>query len=159
MHSEGVVRVAEFIKLHKLEAKILEFSETVESVMKASKASGMPPHNIVKTLILIADGKPYAVLISGDRRLDLKKLRKLLKVKKVRLAKPSELEEMIGLKPGEISPLIESVAKLYVILDKEVLNREVVLVGGGSIHHLVKVKVNELVSVLNPTIADVSEGS
>ncbi|MET1101738.1 MAG: YbaK/EbsC family protein [Pyrodictiaceae archaeon] len=157
MGSEGVARVAEFIKRRGLGAEVLEFSETVESVESASRASRVPPHSIVKTLILVVDDEPYAVLVPGDRRLDLGKLRRLLGARRARLAKPSELEEIVGLKPGEVSPLVESVARLRVVLDKEVLGRDVVLVGGGSIHHLVKVRVSELVSVLNPIVADVSE--
>ena len=159
MSLSGVVKVKEFIKIHKLRAEILEFRESVESVSKASKASGMPPDTIIKTLIVLADDKPYAVLLLGNYRLSLKKLRKFLSVKTVRLAKPDEVEEIVGLKPGEVSPLIDSIAKLSVILDEKVLKKDIVLVGGGSIHHLVKISVKELVSVLKPIIADVSEGS
>ncbi len=159
MNSTGVSKVKEFIKTHKLRAEVLEFSESVESVLKASKASGMPPDIIVKTLIVLADGKPHAILLLGNYRLSLRKLRRLLGVKTVRFAKPNELKEIIGLKPGEVSPLTESVAKLSVIIDEKVLSKDVVLVGGGSVHHLVKISVKELVSVLKPTIADVSEES
>ena len=45
------------------------------------------------------------------------------------------------------------------ILDEKVLKKDVVLVGGGSIHHLVKISVKELTSALKPVITDVSEGS
>mgnify|MGYP000220983532 FL=1 len=159
MSLSGVMKVKEFIKMRKLRAEVLEFRESVESVSKASKASGMPPDTIIKTLIVLADDRPYAVLLLGNYRLSLKKLRKFLGVKTVRLAKPDEVGEIVGLKPGEVSPLIDSIAKLSVIVDEKVLKKDMVLVGGGSIHHLVKISVKELISVLKPIIADVSEGS
>ena len=153
----AVGRVKEFIRKHGVRAEIIEFRETVESVGSASRASGYPAGRILKTLIVIAGGVPYAVILPGDRRLDLKSMAKLTGADEVRLAKRSEVASITGVKPGEVSPLTEEIKKLNVVVDESVLNKGVVLVGGGSLHHLVRVDVDELLKVLEPRVAPVGK--
>lgn len=146
-----------FIAKRGVKAEILEFSDTVESVEAASRASGYPPERILKTLIVKGDDEYYAVIVRGDRRLNLEKLAKLLGLRDVRLAKPSEIRELLGVSPGEVSPLMEEVSRLYVLVDSSILTIEGdVLVGGGTLRHLVKITPHELLSVLKPTILNVS---
>ena len=78
---------------------------------------------------------------------------KLTGADEVRLAKRSEVASITGVKPGEVSPLTEEIKKLNVVVDESVLNKGVVLVGGGSLHHLVRVDVDELLRVLEPRVA------
>ena len=157
MSVKGVCRVRDFIEKHGVRAEILEFSGTVESVSAASNASGFPPSKILKTLVVIAEKRPYIVILPGDRKLDFKKLSRELNVKNIRLAKPSEVESLLNVKPGEVSPFLDEVLKYDVIIDGSVMDRGEVLVGGGSIHHLVKVHVVEVVKVLKPSIKDISK--
>ncbi len=152
---KGVDKVKEFISKYKVNAKILKFKETVESVKSASKASGVSEDKILKTLIIIADGKPYVTILPGDKRLNFKQVATILNAKKVRLAKPNEVINITGVKPGEVSPLTEEIKNLSIIVDESVINKDEVLVGGGSLHHLVKVNVKELIRILKPRIAQI----
>ena len=124
-----------------------------------SRASGFPPSKILKTLVAIAKGKPYVVILPGDRRLDFEKLSRELNVSDVRLAKPYEVEELLDVRPGEVSPFLDEILKCSVIIDESVRSEGEVLVGGGSIRHLVKVHVDEIVRVLKPSVKDVSKVS
>ncbi len=153
----GVDKVKEFISKHGVKAEILEFKDTVESVNSASKASGVPGDKILKTMIVIADRKPYVIVLPGDKKLSFKNIAITIGAKKVRLAKPSEVIDILGVKPGEVSPLMEDVARLNVIFDKSVLSKNIVLVGGGSLHHLVKISVKELIKALKPKISIVAK--
>lgn len=155
--SKGLEAVKRFIAERGVEAEILEFSGTVESVEAASRASGYPPGRILKTLIVKGDDEYYAVIIRGDRRLNLKKLADRLGLNDVRLAKPSEIRELLGVGPGEVSPLMEGISRLHVLVDSSVLTIEGdVLVGGGTLRHLVRITPHELLRVLSPSILDVS---
>ena len=159
MNMEGVNRVKNFIKEHGVEAEVLEFNETVESVPTASRASGFPPSKILKTLVAIAEGRSYVVILPGDRKLDFGKLSRELSAENVRLAKPDEVEELLNVRPGEVSPFLDEVLKYDVIIDESVRGKGEVLVGGGSTRHLVKVHVDEIVRVLKPSVKDVSKVS
>ena len=113
MSMGGIDRVKNFIKKYGVRAEVLEFSGTVENVSAASKASGFPPSKILKTLVVIAEGKPYVVILSGDRKLDFKKLRRELNVKDARLAKPKDVEGLLNVKPGEVTPFLDEVLKRH----------------------------------------------
>ena len=152
----GLDRVKSFLRRYRVKAEILEFKETVKSVYTASRASGFPPGKILKTLVVIAGGRPRVVVLPGDRRLDFRKLSRELNVGSVRLAKPGEVEGLLNVKPGEVSPFLDEVLRYDVIVDESVTDRGEVLVGGGSAHHLVKVHVGEIVRTLRPSIKDVS---
>mgnify|MGYP000725223350 CR=1 FL=1 len=154
---KGVERVREFIRRYAVNAEVLEFSDTVESVFTASRASGYPPGKILKTLVVIAEKRPYITILPGDKKLDFKKLSRELNVKNIRLARPIEVENILNVKPGEVSPFLDEILKYDVIVDKSVVNRGEVLVGGGSINHLVKVHVDEIIRVLKPVIKDISK--
>jgi len=152
----GVEEVRKFIEKYGVKAEILEFENTVETVSTASKASGYPERRILKTLIVFADEKPYVAIVRGDRKLSFKEFAKAVGARKVRLAKINEVQNIVGVKPGEVSPLLENILKLSVVLDNSVLEEKTVLVGGGSLNHLVKIDVNELIRILNPKIAKIT---
>ena len=97
----GVEEVKKFIEEHDLNVKILQFDEPVRTVEEAAERSGADPSEIVKTMILIADDRPIAAMVQGDRRIDLRKLRRVLKADYVRLAKPGEVLKLLGIGIGQ----------------------------------------------------------
>lgn len=153
----NVQKVAEYLKNKGVNAEILHFKHKVVSAVMASEVSGFPLNKIVKTLIVIADKKPYAIMIGGNRRLDYGKLRKLLKCKKVRLAKRDEVKEITGFDIGEVCPLSYTLERIPKIIDEEIIKKDVVLTGGGSQYTLVKIKVKELLKTLTPIVANISK--
>lgn len=132
---------------------MLEFSEGVETVEKASRASGAPPSAIVKTLLVKAGGGYAIVLARGDRRVDLEALSRALGVE-VSMAKAREVREVLGVEPGAVTPLSEAAARLRVIADPGILEHEYVLAGGGTANSLIKAKTADLVKALKPQFLD-----
>ncbi|RLE53830.1 MAG: hypothetical protein DRJ26_02900 [Candidatus Methanomethylicota archaeon] len=153
----GIDLVKKFIKDKGVKAEILLFQGTVESVEKASIASGVKPSQIIKTLLLKANGEVIAVLLPGNKRLDYKKLKAQLKARKVRLLYPEEVKKISGMNIGEVSPLTHAISKLKIIADTAVQELGEVLVGGGSIKSLVKIEAQDLIKTLNPKIGDISK--
>lgn len=153
----NVNTIVEFIKSKNINAEILRFKGKVISADMASKVSGFPKDKIIKTLIVIADGKPYAIMLSGDKMLNYSKLRKLLKCKKVRLAKREEVVKITGFDIGEVSPLSQSLEHIPKVADSNILSKDIVLIGSGSHYALIKIKTKELIRAINPIIADVSK--
>ena len=153
----GVEEVKKFIEEHDLDAKILQFDEPVRTVEEAAERSKVDPSEIVKTIILIADDRPIAAIIQGNRKIDLEKLRRVLNANYVRLAKPSEVLKLLGIGIGAVSPLLNSMKRIQCIIDEKVLMMKKVLAGGGSEKTLVLIKPKDLAEILKPIIADVSK--
>lgn len=137
-----------------IEVLVLEFIDTVESVEKASRHSGEPPHRIIKTLLLKTSNGYIVAIARGDRRVDFKKASKLLNTN-VTLARPEEVKNILNVDPGAVTPISRSVKNLRIILDPAILENEYILCGGGSTNRLYKVKTRDLVTYLKPEILDV----
>ena len=132
--------------------EILEFKNKVLTSEEASKESGYPIEKIVKSILIFADNEPILVLVQGNKKINLEKLSKYLN-KNVRLAKAREVEKYTGFKFGEVCPLLVNTRK---ILDKNILNLDEVLIGGGNLYKLIKIKVKDLIDIINPEIADIT---
>lgn len=139
-----------------VEVEVLEFTDTVETVEKASRLSNEPPSRIIKTLLL-KTSKGYVIAIArGDRKISYKKASQLLGPG-VSLARPEEVKAILGVEPGAVTPILQTVKELRVILDPSILEleKEYVLCGGGSLHRLFRLKTRELLNFLEPEIFDV----
>jgi prolyl-tRNA synthetase len=66
---------------------------------------GLRPADLVKTLIYVADGKPVAVLVRGDRNLNEIKLKRELKARELVLATDKVVEEATGAPVGFAGPV------------------------------------------------------
>jgi prolyl-tRNA synthetase len=66
---------------------------------------GLAPKDLVKTLIYVADGKPVAVLVRGDRNLNEIKLKRELKARELVLANDKVVEEATSAPVGFAGPV------------------------------------------------------
>ncbi len=74
----------------------------------------VPADRTIKTLLFIADGKPAAVLLRGDRELNEIKLAHLLDADDVMFASPEQVLSMTGAEPGFAGPAgLTGVEKIY----------------------------------------------
>jgi len=153
----GVEEVERFIREYGLDVEILRFDEPVRTVEEAAERSKADPSEIVKTMIFIADDRPIAAMVQGDRRIDLRKLRRVLKADYVRLAKPGEVLKLLGIRIGAISPLLNSMKRIRCVMDERILMKERVLAGGGSEKTLISIRPKDLAEILKPIIADISK--
>jgi prolyl-tRNA synthetase len=76
--------------------------KTIEEV---SAFLGLKPGDLVKTLIYVADGKPVAVLVRGDRNLNEIKLKRELKARELMLASDKDVESATGAPVGFAGPV------------------------------------------------------
>src|SRR5258708_2900000 len=93
------------------------------------------------TLIMRADDEFIAVIRRDDCKLDLKKLKEILRVNSLRMANPDEFEELTGLPLGA--------ARVYnpgikTFIDKKVFEKEYVTGGTGSFTVTIKYKTEDL---------------
>jgi prolyl-tRNA synthetase len=85
-----------------LEAVATPNVRTIEQLMAFFKCPG---DVFLKTLIYVADGKPVAVLVPGDRELNEPKFKRLLGVKKLELADDATIQSVTGAPVGFAGPV------------------------------------------------------
>ncbi len=89
---------------------------TVEEV---ANLLGCKPQRILKTLIYLADGKPVAILIRGDRQANLLKIRRALEVETLELADADTIARVTGAPVGFAGPIGMKV-QIPIWVDREI---------------------------------------
>lgn len=77
----------------------------VGRIAEVAEMLGVLPRQLVKTLIYVADGRPVAVLLPGDREVNEIKLRKLLEAKVLEPADAAVVTEVTGAPVGFAGPV------------------------------------------------------
>jgi len=98
---------------------------------EAAAALGLPPAQVLKTLIADVEGRGLVVaIVPVSERLDLKSLASALGAKRARMAEPRAAERASGYVVGGISPLGQR-RRLLTVIDTSVRNFAKVYVSGG----------------------------
>jgi prolyl-tRNA synthetase len=78
---------------------------SVGSIEQVCKFLKCKPHQMIKTLIYLADGKPVAVLIGGAHEANENKIRRALGASKIELAPPDVIQTVTGAPVGFAGPV------------------------------------------------------
>jgi prolyl-tRNA editing enzyme YbaK/EbsC (Cys-tRNA(Pro) deacylase) len=133
--------------------------EHVHSSHDAAKIRGTRLEEAAKAIVLeTGSGRIIQCIVSGHRRLDLKKLKLLLKEKDVRLAHPEKVFEATGCTIGSVPPFGNLFTPpLPVYADQDVFSREHVVFSAGSHNHSVRMLAKDWAAIVQPQIADIGK--
>lgn len=123
--------------------------------LRIAEQRGMPPAAGAKTLLVRAAGAYCLLVIPGDRKLSSPKLRRALGTHDIRFARPQELLEVTGCRPGEVPPL-GGLFELVVVMDPRVAANQEVAFTAGSTDESFVVKAEDLVRLVHPRLADLT---
>ncbi len=76
-----------------------------KTIDEVSKFLGVAPGQLIKCLVYMADGKPVAALVRGDRALNEIALRKAVGATAIYLARDHEVVAATGVTPGFVGPI------------------------------------------------------
>jgi Cys-tRNA(Pro) deacylase len=151
---EPVERVSSYLREAGAEARIEEFEDGTPTAADAAAAVGCELGQIVKSLVVICDGRPVVALVPGDRRGDLAKVARAAGAQEARVASPDEVRRATGFAPGGVAPFgltgVETV-----LLDRTLFGHPIVWVGAGSPSHIVGLTPVELGRVTRARAMDV----
>lgn len=123
--------------------------------LQAAEALGAPASEVLKTLIVKADGKPACVVLASDREVAMKKLAAALGAKAAEMAPVSEAERITGYRVGGVSPFGQK-KRLPVVLDADAAALAQAFVNGGQRGLQVRLAPADLVRILDATVAVVA---
>lgn len=147
-----------YLTAHSIPAEIVHLSAETPTVITAAAALGVPVEQIVKTVIFVIDGQPYAVFANGTRRVDPRKLavRFGTNRKKVRLADSETVINLTGFAPGTVPPFGHR-QPLTALIDPAVCEHEIVYAGGGGIAAMLRIRSDDLLRLTGAELHDVLE--
>ncbi len=100
--------------------------KTIEEV---AEFDGSPVTAHIKTLVLVAGGKPLMALLRGDHSLNETKLQAALGADAMRPAHPHEIREWLGADAGSLGPV--GVADMRVLADSALAGRRNMIAGAN----------------------------
>lgn len=99
------------------------FTPDQNTVEEVANFMDLTPLDIVKTILMDADGKPVAALVRGDRELNEIKLKNYLNASELNFASPSQVEEWTGAPVGFAGP-VKLKVDMPIVADLELYARE-----------------------------------
>ena len=99
--------------------------------MQAAEALGEPPARVLKTLMILLDGKPACAILPSDAQVAMKKLAAALGGKSAEMMKPADAERVTGFTVGGISPFGQ-MRKVPTAIEAKAIDEPYVFINGGQ---------------------------
>lgn len=124
---------------------------------EAARALGVPADDLCKTLVCqgAGDHDLLVAIVPVSHRLDLKSLARHTGHKRLTMAEPSLAQRVTGYQVGGISPFGQRSA-LPTVLDRSAAENQWVYVSGGRRGLDVRVRVADLIAVLDASVAPIA---
>jgi prolyl-tRNA editing enzyme YbaK/EbsC (Cys-tRNA(Pro) deacylase) len=137
---------------------VQELPADTSTAEAAARAVGAPQGSIVKSLIFLADGVPLLVLVAGDQRADVKRLRQTLGLSKrrLRIARPTEVLEQTGFEVGGVPP-VGHAKGIRTLIDDTLSRFSTVWAAAGSAHAVFPIGFEKLVEITGGEVVVVRE--
>ena len=155
MDARGVEQVRAFFEAAGIAKEIHTFDESTHNSELAAKSLGVAVGQIAKTILLMVDDGPVVVVISGDRRVDFKKVKALRGGRRVRLAGPEDVTARTGFKVGAVSP-VALPGGIPVYLDASLRRYETVYPAAGETNNMFATTPAELLALSRGLEADLA---
>lgn len=122
----------------------------------AAQALNLPEAKVFKTIILHHDKTYVTCIVPVSGRISLKAAARAVKIKDLETVDPTTAQRVTGFVVGGISPFGQK-RRTQTILDSSALSQDEILVSAGQRGMSVGIKPQDLVTLLNATVADVLE--
>jgi len=128
--------------------------EPVYTSEQAAKVRGQSLKQGAKAIILRTDDNFVLAVLSAEKKIDSKKLRRILGSKKISFADVEKLKTY-GLQPGSVPPF-GSILGLKTYVDKSLLENNEISFNAGSLTNSITLRLRDYLNVENPIIEDFS---
>ena len=147
-------QLKQILKNANVNYEILTHDETIISAEDGVKSGIGNLAEMAPTMILETEKGFIAAIISGRTRLSYKKIKKMLGLKNISLAKPDEVLQVTGAEVGTVS-LVN--LELPTIIDSLIMDATFVYGGCGVPRHTLRIGPSSLITVTQAKVFDFTE--
>jgi Ala-tRNA(Pro) deacylase len=130
--------------------------DPIHTSQEAANVRGADISTGAKSLVFRSKGEFFMVVISGDKKVNMKKLRQVLNIQSLSLAHPDEVLEVMHCKIGSVHPF-GNLFGIQVYLEKSVLRNEFMTFSAGRHDTSITMKVSDYEKAVNPVLVEVSQ--
>ena len=152
--TKGAERVRRFLEEKGIEVEVVILDESTRTSRMAADALGCDVAQIAKSIVFI-NGGAVVVVISGDKRVDIKKLSRL-QGHKISIANADSVRRHTGYVIGGVPPFPHDEG-VKVLPDRSLGRFEEVWTAAGTPNSVMKIKVETLKTSIGSNFIDVSK--
>lgn len=135
-------KVLNYLEKNKIRFEIIKH-KTVYTAYDLASTLKAKLNEVAKTLVIKADHRHILVVLPANNKLDLKKLKKFLKAKKIEIAKEGIMPKVFKVKAGLITPFGKLYQNTPVYIDKALLKAKKIVTSAGSFEESLHLKVKD----------------
>ncbi|MBN1857127.1 MAG: YbaK/EbsC family protein [Dehalococcoidia bacterium] len=144
-----------YLKANHAEFEYIEKAST-HHADEASRESGLPLHQIAKTIVFTDDDSKGVVgVVRADRMIGRHKLETCSGARRLKVASDEMAEKLTGFPTGGIPPVGHR-KRVPVYVDREVSAMEQVWCGGGTRTRLIRLKTADILRLSAAHICDIA---
>jgi len=156
LDKEPVQRVQKLLMNFDINQKIINLDNSARTAKEAASSLGCETGAIVKSLLFRAENTFVLCLMSGDKKVSLNKLKKILNIKDVSMASADEVKNITGFTIGGVSPIGHSI-KIDILIDNSLDRFEILFAAAGHPNCVFKITFNDLEKISNGLVGDIVE--
>jgi len=153
--AEGSERVAAYLRERGIQARVATLDESTRTSQLAADALGCTVAEIAKSIAFRAGDSAVVVVISGDRRVDQKKVSALIGVR-AGFADAEAVRKLTGYPIGGVPPFPHK-AGVRVLLDRSLTRFSNVWAAAGTPNSVMQLDVAQLRDVVGGDLVDVAQ--
>ena len=117
LDKEPVKRVEKILKKFDRNQRVLILETSARTAIDAATSLGCEIGAIVKSLLFKTEDTFTLCLVAGDKKVSLKKIKKILNIKDVSMASADTVKDITGFTIGGVSP-IGHLNNIFILIDK-----------------------------------------
>jgi Ala-tRNA(Pro) deacylase len=132
------------------------YHERVYTSQEIAAAMHVPGKELTKVIMVKADGKMVMLVLPASYRVDTKKLKKVVKCKRLGIAKEKDFEELFPDCEIGAMPPFGNLYHLEVWVDQVLTQDEFIVFQAGSHVETLRIKYSDYARLVNPRVGDFS---
>ena len=139
----------------RVEYQVLEH-DPVYTALEAAQAQHVPGRQLIKAVLVEADGKDVLCVLSAVQKIDFQKLKTVLKAREVQLADEKKISALFPDYELGAEPPFAASPEMPIYLDKRLEENESIVFNAGTHVEMIRMKFKEYAALVKPHIADFS---
>ena len=156
LDKEPVKKVEKILKEFDFTQKVIILDTSARTAKEAANSLKCNVGAIVKSLLFKAEQKYIICLVSGDKKTSLNKLKKILKIKDIEMAKAESVKDITGYTIGGVSP-VGHLKKVDIFIDNTLNRFNELYAAAGHPNCVFKINFKNLVQITNGVSLDITE--
>ena len=156
LNKEPVQRVDKLLKKFDENLSVIILDTSARTAQKAASSLGCEVGAIVKSLLFKTENTFTLFLVSGDKKVSLNKVKKILRIKDVSMANAEEVKNVTGFTIGGVSP-IGHLHKIDILMDNSLERFKILFAAAGHPNCVFKISFKNLEKITNCIIEDIVE--